>query len=630
MSVDLSAAIECHRQGRLDEAARLYEAALAEDPGHADALHLRGLVALQQGDFQRAAELLARAVAARPDEASFHATLAEAYWALGQADRTVNAYRSALALQPDQPEYHCNLGATLVDLGALDEAIGHFRAAIRLHPEFAAAHNNLGNALRLGGDLAAAIDEFRQAARLDPTSSEARSNLGELLLDAGQPNEALRHCREAVGLQPGSPLALTNLGNVLHTLGEFDEAEACFREAIARRPDLASPHAALAGLLEELGDMEQSEHQLREALRRDPRHAGALARLATNLRRRLPEADLATIETMLADPALSPSDRLTLQFGLAQVRDAQGEYDRAAELAGQANASKRTEFQKRGKSYDPRAHEAFVDGLVAAFTDDYFARVREYGSSTRRPVFVVGLPRSGTTLVEQVLAGHPSVFAAGELQLVRETFQKLPQALGRDGTALECIPRLDRDTTRTLARSHESALQSLSGSAPRVVDKLPENALYLGWIATLFPEATIIYCRRDHRDVALSCWLTHLAQVRWACDIDHIAARINHHARLMEHWRGVLPVPIHEIDYESLVSDPEAAARGLIAWCGLEWDSACLRFAETRRPVRTASASQVRQPVHSGSVGRWKNYERALADLFAKIDGEPSSQPGRR
>jgi hypothetical protein len=328
------------------------------------------------------------------------------------------------------------------------------------------------------------------------------------------------------------------------------------------------------------------------------------------------------IEARLDDPSLPSEGRLTLQFALAQVFDAQGEFDRAALLARQANALQRADLEARGKAYDPRAHHALVDHLVTSFCGDHFARVRGLGLPTRRPVFVVGLPRSGTSLVEQVLASHPSVYGAGELQLARESLDLLPQAVGRDAPPLDCMTLVDQNAIEALARRHETALCALGGSALRVVDKMPENTLFLGWIATLFPQATVIYCRRDVRDVALSCWMTHLAQVRWASDPNHIASRINDHLRLMDHWKAVLPLPRHEVEYESMVADPEREARRLVALCDLPWDPACHDFHATRRTVRTASAAQVRQPVHSRSVGRWKNYQHSLGGLFEKIQAE--------
>ena len=630
MPVDLRAAIEHHRQGRLEHAARLYEAALGQKPDHPDALHLLGLIKLQRGDAGRAVELVSRAIAVHPTTAAYHATLASALWAVGKLDQSVAAYRSALKLQPDDPTTHCNLGATLIDLGAVDEAIIHFRAAIQIQPGLAAGHNNLANALRLKGNRLAAIEHFRRAAQLDPGSAEAQSNLGEILLEMGEPAEALRFSQEAVRLRPNFPLALTHLGNVLQELDRVDEARNCFQQAILLRPDQAGPHAALGGLLEELGDLVRSESELRESLRLDPRHTGALARLATRLRDKLPEADRRAIQSRLAEPGLPARERWTLEFGLAQVADACGEYQRAADLVRAANALQQADFQERGKAYDPAVHRALVDRLLATFSAEHFTRVREFGLSTRRPVFVFGLPRSGTTLVEQVLASHPRVFGAGELRLVWDILEQLPQIVGKTVPALDCIAQIDQNAVQTLARRHEGELLAISDSADRVVDKMPENTLYLGWIATLFPQAILIYCRRDLRDVALSCWMTHLAHVRWACDPDHIALHINEHLRLMDHWQQVLPTPILEVDYESLVADPEREARELVAWCGLDWDPACLAFHTNARPVRTASATQVRQPVHSRSIGRWKNYEEPLARLFDKIRKKPASRTGNR
>ena len=295
-------------------------------------------------------------------------------------------------------------------------------------------------------------------------------------------------------------------------------------------------------------------------------------------------------------------------------------FDRAARLSLEANSLQAADFRKRGLGYDPEAHEKFVDRLIAAFTPEFFARVGGFGSDSERPVFIVGLPRSGTSLTEQVLASHPRVFGAGETRLVRETFDALPAATGRPElpAGLSGTPRPAGRRTAWPAGTSTRSTRS-NGSADRVVDKMPENTLYLGLIAVLFPRAKLIHCRRDVRDVALSCWMTELAQVRWACDPDHIASRINANRRVMDHWRRVLPVPIFEVDYEAMVTDLEGVSRELVAWCGLEWDPACLEFHKTRRPVRTASAAQVRQPVYGSSIGRWKNYEHLLAPLFAKL-----------
>ena len=620
MPVDLTEAVERHRRGDLEPAAEAYRAALREDPDRPEALYLLGMVSLQRGDPGPAAELIGRAVALRPGEADYHAGLAEACRLLGRSDRALACCREAARLRPESPEHLGNLGALLVDRGEIDAALVAFREAIRLRPDSAALHNNLGNALGIRGDAASALAHFRAAVGLDPAAVEALGNLGKALLERGEPEEALVHYREAVRLRPGTPAIRVPLGNALLATGRLDEAEACLREAIRLGPGMAAAHASLAGVLEQRGDLDGAIGSIREALRLDPRHDGALARLATRLRAALPEPDRAAIEGLLADPDLPPARRYPLLFGLAQVSDARGEFDRAAQLAAEANALQSVELRSKGRGYDPRSFGSFVDELEAAFTPEFFAKVRGWGLETRRPVFVVGLPRSGTSLVEQILASHPLVFGAGELPLARRSFEAIPEVTGRSGTVRECLDGLGPGSLRGLALRHLDGMAAVDGAADRVVDKMPENTVYLGLIAAMFPGATLIHCRRDARDVALSCWLTNFGQVRWASDPDQIASRIAEYRRLMDHWRRSLPIAILEVDYEAIVSDLEREARAMVAFTGLEWDPACLAFHETPRTVRTASLAQVRRPIHSGSVGRWENYRRPLAGLFAALD----------
>ena len=284
----------------------------------------------------------------------------------------------------------------------------------------------------------------------------------------------------------------------------------------------------------------------------------------------------------------------------------------------------------------PADHDRFVDGLVKAFDPDFFTRTAQGGtlaprvpwdsrseSSTKRPVFVFGLPRSGTTLVEQVLASHSRIHGAGELRLARQSFEAIPSILSRPGTPMANVPYLDAAAVRRLGERHEERLLQLARAEMAcVVDKMPDNYLYVGLLAALFPQATFIHCQRDLRDIAVSCWMTDFRSIRWANDPAHIATRFRNYRRVMDHWRAVLPTQIHEVRYEDTVADLEGVARRLIAACGLDWEPGCLEFYRTRRPVRTASVTQVRQPVYKRSVARWKHYEGPLADLFASLPAE--------
>ena len=441
-----------------------------------------------------------------------------------------------------------------------------------------------------------------------------------MLLNLGKFGDALSHCQEAARLRPDFAGAHNNMGHVLHALGRMDESEASYRAAIRLQPDLVAAHAGLGRVLEEQGDLGPAIASLREALRHNPCNALVLARLATAAPATLTDSERAAIESLLAGTDLPPAQRWPLLFGLAGADDVRGEFDRAANLTAQANTLQQADFRKRGMDYDPEAHQAFVDRLITTFTPEFFTRMSGSGLETKRPVFVVGMPRSGTTLVEQILASHPRVFGAGELQLVPQTFDSLPQATGRVESPVDCVPYLDREGIERIGRAHLSALAALDDTADRIVDKLPENSLVLGLIAVLFPHATIIHCRRDLRDVALSCWMTHFGNLRWACDLHHIETRIGEYRRLMNHWRAVLPVRMLEVDYEAIVAAPEQSSRELVAWCGLEWNPACLEYYKGRRRVQTTSVAQVRRPIYGSSVRRWKNYQQPLAAVFTQLN----------
>jgi tetratricopeptide (TPR) repeat protein len=548
-------------------------------------------------------------------------TIALEYHQRGDLERAGFLYQEALAQDPENADALNLLGVVRIQQGDPAQAVRLIAQAVALRPNDPSSHVNLGEAYRALGDLDRTIDCCRTALRLDPASAHVHGNLALALISQGKQNLAVDHFRAAIRLMPGKAGLHHDLGNALQELGRLEEARDAFLEARRLDPDRGATHASLAQVWEQLGEFEKAIESLRETLRREPRHPWALGRLATRLRGKLPEADRAAIEGVLADPRLPRESRAELLFGLVQAHDDRGEFDRAARLSIEANSIQRHDFQKSGLAYDHEAHHRFVDRLIADFSAPFFDRVRGFGMETDRPVFIVGLPRSGTSLTEQILASHPQVFGAGELTLTRRIFEALPGAADHGGMPFTALPTLDRETVLGLAHRYLHELAALNDSADRVVDKMPDNTVYLGLIVTVFPRAKLIYCRRDVRDVALSCWMTNFMQVRWACDPEQITRRIGEHERLMEHWRQVLPVPMLEVDYEELVADLEKGARAIVARCGLDWDPACLEFHKNKRAVRTSSVEQVRQPIYTSSVGRWKNYEQSLAPLFTNLAG---------
>ena len=321
---------------------------------------------------------------------------------------------------------------------------------------------------------------------------------------------------------------------------------------------------------------------------------------------------------------------MRLLFALAQVADAGGDVAEAAACLEPANALAREMRRSRGQTYSADEHSRYIDRLIEAFTPELFTRLAGMGDESARPVFVFGLPRSGTTLVEQLLASHSQVYGAGELPLARRAMDGLPVSPDKPDDMLAALAALDRDSVARLAADYQAGVDarvvgeeaSLS-NVVRIVDKMPDNYLYLGLLSILFPKARLIYVRRDERDVAVSCWMTHFRSIRWADSSDDLARRIVDHRRLMNHWQVVLPRPFHEVRYDRLIDDFETEARRLVAACDLPWEPACLRFHETSRPVRTASVTQVRQPLYRKSLNRWQAYEPHLAAMFARL---PDSQ----
>jgi tetratricopeptide (TPR) repeat protein len=641
--------------GQLDQAEQHCRTALRLTPENANVQNNLGLVLLARNQREAAVVHFREALRLSPNFALACNNLANTLRLLGNNDEALAHFRRAVELAPTSCEAHSNLGQLLLERKRLDEALAHCREAVRLRPDFAPAQSNLGNVLRemnrieeaktcyaealrlnpnigmVHNNMAQALQEegkfgeaftwYQRALQLDPHSARIHTNLASLLADQEKYDEARARYEQALRLDPSYAEAHNGLAGIWHQQGNAHRAKALYGEALRLKPDLAAAHCNLGTIREELGDLRGAEDSFREALRHDARLPGALAQLATMLGKKLPEADREAMHRLLADPYFSEGQRGCLHYGLAKVLDAHGDYREAAEHLARANRIAAAEQVKRGKGYDPAAHGRFVDRLLETFTPGFFAQAAGLGSESVRPILVVGLPRSGTTLTEQLLASHSQVFGAGELSLARESF--LMFADGTDeGAAFAALQRLDGELVRRIAGRHLQELRTIDADKPHVVDKMPDNYLYLGLLAALFPKAKFIHCRRDLRDVAVSCWMTNFQSVRWANDFDHIATRFAEFRRVMEHWQRVLPVPLLEIDYEETVADLEGVARRLVSFCGLEWEPGCLAFHEGKRLVRTASVAQVRQPIYTRSVARWRHYKPALGELFARLNAE--------
>jgi tetratricopeptide (TPR) repeat protein len=521
------------------------------------------------------------------------------------------------------PEERLRVGDELRAAGRLDEARAAYLEAIgACTAGLAGAYGGLGFTYIQQGRLEEAKGPLERAAALDPNRAEYWDQLGGIYEWAEEYPAAIECWRRVLALAPDTVARPhIGLGWALQQLRRLDEARVEFQAAASIEPTAPEPALSL-GLLElERGEFAAAEMAFRRALSLSPACHMALYWLANLRGAALPDDDLAALKARLEDPATADEPRTRLLFALGQVYDARGEYRPAARRLREANALQNKRISL-SRGFDPAERVALVDGMIRVFDVDLFERLQGAGHDSRRPVFIVGLPRSGTTLIEQVLAAHPSVHGAGELLLGPRTLDGLPAAVGRAISPIDCVPLLHPPHIRRLAEGFLEQLRGVAGDrAERVVDKLPENYLLVGLLKLLFPGATIIHCRRDLRDVALSCWTADFRGVPWASDPTHMGSIFREYLRIMDHWRSTLPDALFEIDYEELVADFEVPARRIVSAAGLEWDPACVEFHRGSRSVHTGSRVQVRQPPHTRSVAKWKHYEHELADLFAALPG---------
>jgi tetratricopeptide (TPR) repeat protein len=644
---------------RSDEANEHALKALALDPNLSGAWNTLGLLAHEQERFQDAEIAFREAIRLRADHVSAYINLGSTLLARGRVDDALQIVHRAHTLEPENAASLTNLGQILIETGnldLLDEAEQHCRRAVALAPRLTQAINTLGNVLRLQGRVDEALECYLQAIRLDPRRATPCHNMGKALQERGDyvgaiswfehaqalqndparyfanqgclwaarkhHEESARCYRLALAHASGMAEAHQGLGEALLEQGRIDDAETCFREAIQLAPTSPFAWVALARLHAERGDVEQSCLAARQALARRPNLAEALIQLACNLKGLLPAEDIHAIEELLGQKYLTDDRRSLLYFGLAGVFDAQGEFAAAAACLENANRLQTSARDATGQRDDPGHHSQFVDRIIVTFTPEVIARVRPCIDSDPRPVFVVGLPRSGTTLIEQILASHPGVYGAGERPDVRRVFQSLPELVGRPvADPFDVVVALEPSAARAGARRYLDLLSTAApATARRIVDKMPDNIELIGLIAMLWPGAHVIVTSRDLRDVAVSCWQTGFASIRWANDFEQIAHRFADYQRILDYWRRTRPLEWLDISYEKLVHDPEGQSRLMIEFLELDWNPSVLHFHTTRRTVRSASQLQVREPIHSRSIGRWKNYERELQPLFRALE----------
>ncbi|MDD2686786.1 MAG: sulfotransferase [Gallionella sp.] len=677
-------ATEHQAQGHLPQAEHLLRQILQQQPNHAPSLHLLGVIAHQCGKQALAAELIHRAIEQHSDVALFHANLCEILRQLKQWDKAIEHGERAIALAPSMAMAHSNLGIVYYDCKDGDRAEMCQRTALALEPDFAPSLNNMGNIYRERKQHGEALAWYRKAVAANPAYLEPLNNLGALLLEEDRVSKAHDALAQALRLHPNYAESVCNMGGVHLALEQNEAALAHFQRALALRPAYIEAQMGLAKALQALEALSEAEAAALHALQLDPKNVKAHTLLAEIYAEsaRPDQAEAEYLLTLALDPdnddallglghlctengqleraealfqkslslkpdnlaahihlvqvkkvndgdvhfaalcehektasALSENRKMSLHFALGKCYDDTRNYDQAFPhfLAG-------CKIKRAKIDHDPNTAASQLADLKSLFSKAYIDSLRGGGNPTSLPVFVLGMPRSGTTLTEQIIASHPDVYGAGELpDLLRIAHRKTAPDINSFPANLGY---LKRDILNAWADEYIDSLQAKNPRAARITDKMPANFLLVPLIHLMLPNAKIIHVNRNPVDTCLSCFtrLFHRKQEH-TYDLAELGRYYADYARMMAHWRTVLPANAFlDVHYEDIVADQETQARRLLDYCDLEWDERCLDFHKTKRQIRTASVTQVRQPIYTSSVERWRKYEKHLGPLFEALE----------
>jgi len=488
-------------------------------------------------------------------------------------------YQLVLRDNPDQPDALHLMGTLAIEANKQAAAIDYFERAVRLKPKDAVYRNNLGNALVLNGDAAGGLKHLTQAVSLQPGLVDAHVNRARAFRKLGRANEACKALERALALAPGTIVALNALGETFTDLGRMDDAEKAFRAVLAQDRNQVQAIFGLTGT------------------------------------RKFSAADpiLGHIQKLCGDTTTNDKDRSILYHAAGKVLSDAKQYDEAFRHFSEGKALQERDFALA-------AHRGMYASLKSLFSPMFFMERSEFGDPSELPVFIVGMPRSGTTLTEQILASHSKAHGAGELNAMRSIANRLDFHKQGNEPFRRAVLNMRVDDSRALAQRYLEFLRSYSASALRITDKMPHNFELVGLIRLLLPRAKIIHCERDALDTCVSCFTHFFSEAhRYNSDLQTLGLYYGEYADLMHYWNSVLPGRIYKSRYEELIENQEARTRGLLDFIGLEWDEACLSFQATERLTGTMSRWQVRQPIHGTSVKAWKRYEKHLGPLISAL-----------
>jgi tetratricopeptide (TPR) repeat protein len=611
---------ELQKRGDILIAEQLFSFVVSVQPGHHDALMALGSICSSLNRNDEAKRHFQQLIAVHGNAANAHGCLAAVHASCGEFVAAVACYEKALALAPDHPGIHYAFAMLLQDLKRTAEAAAHLRLALAKHPNHLESHFALGNLLGAQGHNTEAIQRYAKALEFSPRHAETHNNLANILLRMGQQERAIAHYREAIEIDPAYADAHGNLGNALLELNRLEESIAQNRRALELKPLRFGSYNNLGVALQALGRFEEAQSAFERAIELAPNEASVHLNLANMGKFKPGDSRLPGLQRLLNDVhSLDDERKIAAHFAMGKALADIKQYDDAFEHLKRANALKRKHIV-----YHERERLAMFDKIRAMFTKELIASASASGDRSSSPIFIVGMPRSGTTLMEQVLASHSKVFGAGELETFKEVIGEIANGHGIFPAYPDLIEALSPEGIRQIGQAYSARAGALAPEAERIVDKMPLNFVFVGLIHMALPNARIIHMRRDPPDTCVSCFsLLFTGSQPFAYDLGELGRYYRGYEAVMDHWQRVLPPgTMIDVHYEDLVDHLEKASRAAIRHCGLEWEDACLDFHDNKRVVRTASLMQVRAPLYRSSIGGWRRYAKHLKPLADALGGD--------
>jgi len=603
-------ALQHYQEGNLKQARDDCQRILRVQP-RPDAILILAKIAHELRDFEEAAKRYSQFLEIVPNHEQTHYYLGAALEELGQFDRAIGQYQQAIAINANNAEALGRLADSLSRQQRWEEAIGAYQRVLALRDDDAGTMVKLGNAFTETQLFAEAILIFERAVTVAPDDALVHRRLGASLQRTGQVNRAIACFEEALRLRPDFAKARIDLARALRQVGRAEEAIRPLEEAVELDPEDTDAQMQLSSAYRQLAQTGRAVERLEHCLAIEPTCGEAYYRISVI---RPVKELIPVIEKVLGDDRLQPADAIYCHFALGNLLDNAESYDRAFEHYRKANT-----LQRATITYDAEETRQVVDRFINVYSQDFFQGKREFGSPSLLPVFIVGMPRSGTTLIEQILSSHARVHGAGETESFPGIYQFIAQELNYVKPNPECMSLIDGHMIDKYSAQYLQEMAHYCPTAARITDKLPQNFFAIGLIKTLLPNAHIIHCHRDPMDNCTSLFLHYFPTFKATFDLAELGHYYLQYQRLMSHWENLFPGEIFTVRYEDLVTEQERVTRQLVDYIGLDWDDNCLDFQNNKRNVLSPSNMQVRQPIYKSSIGRWRLYEKQLQPLIGVL-----------